>query len=153
MDPINNIDFITNIVVAMVAGVCIGIERQLKDKNAGLKTNALVAVGAAIYVNISFQFSQIPDVDISRIISQVIVGVGFLGAGVIVQGKKNIHGLATAAAIWCSAGLGCLAALRMYIPLVASTAIIILINLFFGYCSRFLSKNSSANKNQRGKKK
>tara|TARA_R110000772_G_scaffold153061_1_gene264020 strand:+ start:183 stop:644 length:462 start_codon:yes stop_codon:yes gene_type:complete len=148
MEPINNIDFILNIVLAMVAGMCVGIERQMKDKNAGLKTNALVAVGAAMYVNISYQYLNIPDVDISRIISQVIVGVGFLGAGVIVQGKRNIHGLATAAAIWCSAGLGCLAALKMYIPLAASTVLIILINLIFGYYSRIISKNSSENNKQ-----
>jgi len=147
MKELDTLDFIINIVVAMAAGVCIGLERQIKDKNAGIKTNALVAVGAAIYVNISYQFLNIPDVDISRIISQVIVGVGFLGAGVIVQGKKSIKGLATAAAIWCSAGLGCLAALKMYIPLLVSTILIILINLFFGYCSRILKKN---NKNETG---
>lgn len=142
MSELNDIDFIINIVVAMVAGVCVGIERQVKDKNAGLKTNALVAVGAAVYVNISYQFIDISGVDISRIISQIIVGVGFLGAGVIIQGKKRISGLATAASLWCSAGLGCLAALKMYIPLLASTVLIILINLIFGYYSRIIKKEN-----------
>jgi len=143
MHPLDNLDFITNIVIAMAAGVCIGIEREMKGKNAGIKTNALVAVGAAIYVNISFEFLNIPYMDISRIVSQVVMGVGFLGAGVIIQDKKNIKGLTTAAAIWCSAGLGCLAALKMYIPLLGSTLLIISINLLFGYSEIFKKNNKN----------
>ncbi len=133
-------DFILTVCLAMVAGVCIGIERQMKNKNAGLKTNALVAVGAAIFINISYTYIDVDNVDITRIISQVIVGVGFLGAGVIVQNKKHIEGLATAAAIWCSAGLGCLSALKLYYELLAATLIIVFINVVFGFLNEKIRK-------------
>lgn len=138
MNEISYIDFIISLVAAMVAGVVIGIERQMKKKNAGLKTNALVAVGAAIFVNISYRYMGMDDVDISRIISQIIVGVGFLGAGVIVKNEERISGLATAASIWCSAGLGCLAALKMYVELATATILIVSINLIFGYLNRYI---------------
>lgn len=138
LEKVGTLDFILTLCAAMIAGVCVGIERQMKNKNAGLKTNALVAVGAAIFVNISYKYLGIEQVDVSRIISQVIVGVGFLGAGVIIQGKKRIKGLATAAAIWCSAGLGCLAALKMYVELGIATALIVFINLVFGFLNTVL---------------
>ncbi|WP_179345912.1 MgtC/SapB family protein [Winogradskyella ursingii] len=145
MNEINHIDFIISLVAAMVAGVVIGIERQMKKKNAGLKTNALVAVGAAIFVNISYSFMGLANVDNSRIVSQVIIGVGFLGAGVIMKREKHISGLATAASIWCSAGLGCLAALKMYVELATATILIVSINLIFGYLNHYIyekNKNS-----------
>ncbi|NNE32810.1 MAG: MgtC/SapB family protein [Winogradskyella sp.] len=138
MNDVNNLDFIISIVIAMIAGVSIGLERQLKKKNAGLKTNALVAVGAAIYINISYKFMGMDNVDITRIISQVIVGVGFLGAGVIVKNKKRIKGLATAASIWCSAGLGCLAGLKMHFELVSATILIVGINIIFGFLNKYI---------------
>lgn len=136
MEPLGELDFIINIIIAMCAGACVGIERQMNLKNAGIKTYALVAVGAAIFINISYHYINLNNVDESRIISQLIVGVGFLGAGVIVKDKRHIKGLATAAAIWCSAGLGCLAALQLYVELVASTALIVIINVVFGYLNR-----------------
>ena len=129
MNEINHMDFIISLVAAMLAGVVIGIERQMKMKNAGLKTNALVAVCAAILVNISHSFKGIDGVDNSRIISQIIVGVGFLGAGAIMKRKNNVSGLATAASTWCSAGLGCLAALKFYVELVSATGLIVSITL------------------------
>lgn len=147
MTPLSELDFIINSVVAMLAGACIGIERQIKNKNAGIKTNALVAVGAAIFINISYHYVGLNNVDESRIISQLIVGVGFLGAGVIVQEKQQIRGLATAAAIWCSAGLGCLAALRLYIELVASTVLIVMINIVFGYLNRKIYTHNQSQEN------
>ena len=97
-----------------------------------------MAVGAAIYINISYQYMGMDNVDISRIISQIIVGVGFLGAGVIVKNEEHISGLATAASIWCSAGLGCLAALKMYVELATATILIVSINLIFGYLNRYI---------------
>jgi putative Mg2+ transporter-C (MgtC) family protein len=146
MEPVTTIEFILNTVIAMIAGICVGIERQMKDKNAGLKTNALVAVGAAIFMGISFQYIHVEYVDLSRITGQIVVGVGFLGAGVIVKRKKEISGLATAAAIWCSAALGCLAGMGMYIELAASTLIIVIISLVMGYYNRKIYKNNHKNK-------
>jgi putative Mg2+ transporter-C (MgtC) family protein len=144
MEAVSTFEFILNTVIAMIAGICVGIERQMKNKNAGLKTNALVAVGAAIFMGISFQYIDMENVDLTRITGQIVVGVGFLGAGVIVKRKKEISGLATAAAIWCSAALGCLAALGMYAELAASTLIIVFINLVLGYYNKKIYKNNQA---------
>ncbi|MTE26465.1 MgtC/SapB family protein [Winogradskyella ouciana] len=142
METLSYTEFIVAIVVAMIAGVSIGIERQMKNKNAGLKTNALVAVGAAIFVSISYHFSGLNNVDESRILSQIIIGVGFLGAGVIIKKNGKVTGLATAASIWCSAGLGCLAAMQMYKEILAATLLIIGINLIFGALNRYIYKKN-----------
>ena len=105
----------------------------------------MVAVGAAIFIGISFQYIDLPNVDLTRITGQIIVGVGFLGAGVIVKRKREISGLATAAAIWCSAALGWLAALSMYVELAASTLIIVIVNLVLGYYNKKIYKKNKTN--------
>ena len=83
------IDFAIKIGFATLSGLLIGWEREFKGKSAGLKTNALVAIGAAAYVIISLRFENAIGVDITRVLSQVAVGIGFLGAGVILQ--KGYH--------------------------------------------------------------
>lgn len=145
MNPPSTYEFIIILLVAMVAGICVGLEREMKNKNAGLKTNALVAVGAAIFVSISFHFIGIANVDAGRILSQVIVGVGFLGAGVIIQRHDHVRGLATAASIWCSAALGCLAALRMYMELAVAVGLIVAINLVLGYLAHLRKRKMNGN--------
>ncbi|MAP80384.1 MAG: magnesium transporter MgtC [Aequorivita sp.] len=145
MEPLSETQFILNIVLAAIAGVCVGIERQMKNKNAGLKTYALVALGASVFIGISFQYANLDYVDFSRITGQVVVGVGFLGAGVIIKRKNHVSGIATAAAIWCSAALGCLAGLSMYIELAATTGLIVIINLVMGYYNRKMVKTKNNN--------
>jgi len=146
METLDYSEFIFTVIAAMIAGVCIGIERQMKNKHAGLKTNALVAVGATIFVTISHQFSELDHVDESRILSQIIVGVGFLGAGVILKNDGKVTGLATAASIWCSAGLGCLSAMQMYFELLISTVLIVAINLIFGALNNYIYKKNRTKK-------
>lgn len=121
-----------------------GLERQIKGKPAGLKTNTLVAVGSAVFMIISLLFKGEEGTDMTRTIGQICVGVGFLGAGVILQRKKKkkIEGLATAATIWCCAGCGCLAALELYVPLALFTGIVVIINVAFGYLNHKLEDNA-----------
>lgn len=130
---------------AILAGFCMGFERQLKGKHAGLKTNTLVALGSTIFVTIALLFKDSDKTDMTRIIGQVVVGVGFLGAGVIMQRKEEeeVKGLATAATIWCSAAAGCLAALELYQPLFIFTALVVIINLTLGYLNKKMSENSN----------
>ncbi|MBT8319881.1 MAG: MgtC/SapB family protein, partial [Gramella sp.] len=112
-----------------------GLERQFKGKPAGLKTNMLVGLGASGFIIISLLFMDSGGTDMTRIVGQVVVGVGFLGAGVILHGKdgNKVEGLATAATIWCSAAAGCFAGFGLYLPLLAFTAFVVIINLVFGY--------------------
>lgn len=139
------VDFLFKTGAAIVSGFCMGFERQMKGKPAGLKTNTLVALGSSIFVLVSSMFQNAEGTDMTRIVGQIVVGVGFLGAGVILQrqDEKKVAGLATAATIWCSAGSGCLAAVGMYIQLFLFTAMVIGINIVFGYLNHKVKNNNS----------
>ena len=93
---------------AIVAGAVIGMDRELKRKPAGLRTHALVSLGAAIVIIATVGSSQAAPDAMSRAIQGIITGIGFLGAGVIMQyeTERRIEGLTTAASIWVAAGLG-----------------------------------------------
>ncbi|MBF6598289.1 MAG: MgtC/SapB family protein [Fermentimonas sp.] len=123
------IEFIIRLLAASLAGGALGIERESSNKSAGLRTNMIVSVGASIYVMISASLLEGNNTgDPGRVMGQIITGIGFLGAGVILHQGSNVKGLTTAATIWCSAALGCLAGFGMYWELVASTLLIIIIN-------------------------
>lgn len=100
------------IATAFALGLAIGLERQWRQRTAGLRTNVLVAVGAAAFADLGMRLTG-PDGAV-RIISYVVSGIGFLGAGVIVKDGTNIRGLNTAATLWCSAGVGCFAGSGLY---------------------------------------
>lgn len=122
--------------MAALAGLIIGMEREMKGKSAGLKTNALVAIGSAVFVLLSLEFRGEDYVDTSRVIGQIVTGIGFIGAGTIIQRGGNVSGLTTAATIWCSAGAGCLAAMDMYKELIIVGIFILVINFVFSYLAK-----------------
>jgi putative Mg2+ transporter-C (MgtC) family protein len=99
--------FIANTLVAMLLGVAIGLERQFRQHPAGLRTNTLVALGAALFVSLSrlMDDSSSP----TRIASYIVSGLGFLGGGVILREGFNVRGLNTAATLWCTGAVGTLA--------------------------------------------
>ncbi|MEN1966907.1 MgtC/SapB family protein [Lentibacillus sp. N15] len=107
-----NYEFLIRIVLAGLLGSAIGLEREKRFKEAGLRTHFLVAVGSAIIMIISkYAFSDILTeseivLDPSRIAAQVVSGVGFLGAGMILVQRQSIHGLTTAAGIWATSAIG-----------------------------------------------
>lgn len=99
--------------MALLCGFLLGMEREMKDKPAGLRTLILIAVGAALYMIVSDLIARVTEgpeaitrVDPSRMASQVVSGIGFLGAGAIIQSRGSIRGLTTAATIWVAAGIG-----------------------------------------------
>jgi putative Mg2+ transporter-C (MgtC) family protein len=95
------------IVVAGFLGYLIGYERTNRYKGAGMRTHAIVAMGAALMMVISkYGFRDVPNFDASRIASQIVSGIGFLGAGVIFVKNHSVSGLTTAAGIWATAGVG-----------------------------------------------
>jgi putative Mg2+ transporter-C (MgtC) family protein len=101
------LSFILNIGIALAMGVAIGVERQINQHPAGLRTNALVCVGAALFVSLT---KLLGDVDSpTRIASYIVSGIGFLGGGVILRDGLNVKGLNTAATLWCTAAIGTLA--------------------------------------------
>ncbi|MCC5921263.1 MAG: MgtC/SapB family protein [Cyclobacteriaceae bacterium] len=115
-------DFVLRILLAFLVGVIIGLERQWRQRNAGLRTNTLVAVGSAIFVMISQLITD--DASPSRIAAQIVSGIGFLGAGVIMKEGLNVKGLNTAATLWCAAAVGSLAGMgKWQESLLAAVAI------------------------------
>jgi putative Mg2+ transporter-C (MgtC) family protein len=115
----NTLEFITRLSLALFLGAAIGIERQWRQKSAGLRTNTLVCMGAAAFTLISFALTSQDDGvykgDATRIIGQIVTGIGFLGGGVILREGLNVQGLNTAATIWCSAAVGSLAGVGLFI--------------------------------------
>ena len=128
-----NFDFLFKILLAVGAGLIIGIEREYKGKDAGLKTNMLVSVGACIFVFLSLQFQGGESFDPTRVLSQVVTGIGFLGAGVIIKHGASVKGLTTAATVWCNAAAGALAAFYLVTDLILFTGTVILVNVIFGF--------------------
>lgn len=96
-----NVEFALRLITALGAGLLIGFERQWHHKSAGLRTNTLVSVGAAIFVLISMLVTEKGSGDVTRIIGQVVTGIGFLCAGIIFKEGLSVHGLTTAVTVWC----------------------------------------------------
>lgn len=132
--------FALRVGLATLAGLIIGMEREIQGKGAGLKTNALVALGASIFILMSLEYEGEKYVDITRVLGQVVVGIGFIGAGTILEKKDKVKGLTTAATVWCSAASGCLAGYGLYIELAIVSAVILIINLVFGYVEHKMKK-------------
>ncbi|MDR2201331.1 MAG: MgtC/SapB family protein [Clostridiales bacterium] len=118
--------FLVRIVIALVLGFAIGIERKMRYKEAGIRTHAIVSAGACLIMIVSkYGFTDSGDSDGTRIAAQIVSGIGFIGAGIILYKKEVLHGLTTAAGIWMTAGVGMAAGAGLYIVAVGSAAIII----------------------------
>jgi putative Mg2+ transporter-C (MgtC) family protein len=119
---------------ALAAGGVIGWERELQDKPAGLRTNMLVALGAAVVVLAGLQLSKAGVAlendavgAASRIIQGIVGGIGFLGAGTILQSRHSVHGLTTASALWLSAALGVSSGLGLYMLTITAAALALIV--------------------------
>ncbi|MBW6397989.1 MgtC/SapB family protein [Roseomonas sp. HJA6] len=117
------LDSAFSLFVAFVLGTLVGVERQFRQRSAGLRTNTLVAVGAAAFVDIAQRLAG--DAEAVRVISYVVSGIGFLGAGVIMKEGLNVRGLNTAATLWCSAAIGAAAGSDLVVEAVLITAFVL----------------------------
>jgi putative Mg2+ transporter-C (MgtC) family protein len=119
--------FAVRLGLALILGALIGAERQWRQRMAGLRTNALVAAGAAMFVMLTALTARADDS--FRIAGQVVSGIGFLGAGVILRNGLNITGLNTAATLWCSAAIGTVAGYGMYGSAITGAIAVIATNV------------------------
>lgn len=115
--------------IALSLGALIGAERQWRQRNAGLRTNALVALGACLFELLSILLLKGDNVDPTRIPAYVVSGIGFLGAGVIFRGGSTVTGINTAATIWCSAAVGLLSGAGYPIEALIAAALIVILHL------------------------
>jgi putative Mg2+ transporter-C (MgtC) family protein len=128
---IENGDMLLRLTLAVILGIIIGLERLFAHKEAGMKTHALVSLGAALFVIISemlaIKYGTLGSFDPSRMASQIIVGIGFLGAGSIILEGSRLKGLTTASGFWVTAGIGMAAGFGLFSLAIAATAFVLLI--------------------------
>jgi putative Mg2+ transporter-C (MgtC) family protein len=136
--------------LALLLSVVIGLEREMRQKSAGLRTYTLVGVGAALFMLISkYGFTDVLEprlivLDPSRVAAQIVTGVGFLGAGLIFVRRDAVRGLTTAAGIWVTAAIGSAAGAGLPVLAALSTGIYLLVTLAFPLLTRRLPRSSTA---------
>jgi putative Mg2+ transporter-C (MgtC) family protein len=128
-----NIDLTGRLLAAAVLGAVIGVERELSDQQAGLRTHLLVSIGSALFTVLSiYGFASVGpqgaqgSVDPSRIAAQIVTGVGFLGAGAIIRQGISVRGLTTAASLWATAAVGLAAGAGQVVVATVATLIILI---------------------------
>ncbi len=127
--------FIIRLCICFILSILIGLERQLRHRMVGLRTNVLVCIGAFLFVYLSYG----TDVnDKTRIAAQVVSGIGFLGAGVILRDGSKIKGLNTAATLWCVAAIGTLCASGLVIEATLGTIFVLLSNIILRLVSQYI---------------
>jgi putative Mg2+ transporter-C (MgtC) family protein len=126
---ISSPDLVLRLTLVVVLCGAVGLEREVRDQPAGVRTHVLVGMGAAVFTLISaYGFSGMragAAVDPTRVAAQVVTGVGFLGAGAIIHQGMAVRGLTTAAAVWISAAIGMAAAVGFYVLAVTGTAVVL----------------------------
>jgi putative Mg2+ transporter-C (MgtC) family protein len=120
------LDTAGSLALALLLGALIGAERQYRERTASLRTNVLVALGSAAFVDMGIQTGGMDGA--MRVVANVVTGVGFLGAGLILKEGANIRGLNTAATVWCSAAVGASAGANLPVQALALTVFVLVCN-------------------------
>lgn len=129
--------FLLYLVICFGLSFLIGVERQFRRRIIGLRTTILVSIGAFLYVSLSFALESD---DLTRIAAQVVSGIGFLGAGVIIKDGLKIRGLTTAATLWCDAAIGVLCAAGAIYQAIAGTLVILFANVILRYVNILINE-------------
>ncbi|HEY2825788.1 MAG TPA: MgtC/SapB family protein [Gemmatimonadales bacterium] len=136
------LDLLTNLAVAILMGGAVGLERELNGKAAGLRTNILICVGAAMYTQLSITLAG-PNGDPTRISAQIVSGVGFLGAGTILHTKGSITGLTSAATIWMVAAIGTAAGAGKIYEAAGATLLVLIVLQALGSVEHYLKRQGA----------
>lgn len=131
-----DLDLVLRLFIAGGLGVVVGFERELRGRDPGVRTHALVALGAALFtIAGAYGFEDVArstNVDPARLAAQVATGIGFIGAGAIIRSGLSVRGLTTASTLWMSAALGVAAGAGVYVPAIAATAVAVVILVGIG---------------------
>jgi len=134
-------DFILKILLAAMLGGIIGLERELSHKEAGLRTNILIAIGSALITILSFKIAAMTKTaDPARLTAQIVSGIGFLGAGAIIQARFAVHGLTTAATIWTVAAIGIAVGSGFYLVAFLVAVFVVIVLTVFKFLLAYLEK-------------
>jgi len=152
---LTTIDILIRLAVALLLGGAVGAERTIAGKTAGMRTFALVSIGSALFVLISIIISSgfvgMTNFDPLRMPSQILVGIGFIGAGLVFQDNRSmkISGLTSAAGLWVSAGIGMAVGFGLYVLAVIATLLTLLIFTFLWYIESGFKKVSYCSEKQK----
>ena len=135
-------EYLTRIGCAFVMGTFIGVERQIRQRNAGLRTNILVSIGAVAFTILSYSMTT-GNGDPSRVAAQIVSGIGFLGGGLILKDGLTVRGLNTAATIWCSAACGTLSGVGLYKEAAILVICVLLTHCLFRPLCALLEKRTA----------
>ncbi len=130
MDFLTETRILLDLLLSVVLGFIIGFERKLRLKEAGIRTHTVVCVGSALMMVVS-KYGFGGAADSARVAAQIVSGVGFLGAGMIVYKQHEVHGLTTAAGVWATAGVGMACGGRLYVIAIGATAILVVVQFIF----------------------
>ena len=143
-------DIALRLAAAMVAGALIGVDREIKKRPAGVQTHALVAIGAALTVLVVVGAPSAAADYLGHAVQGIITGIGFLGAGVIMQYERRVEGLTTAASIWTAAALG-MACGAGYLALAGiGLAAVIFVLVVGGWVERWMERRGMGNEEKQG---
>ncbi len=138
------LDLLARLVLAAVLGGIVGVEREWSGKPAGFRTNLLICVGAALLTELSISVARAADpfamADPGRIAAQIVSGIGFLGAGTIIQSRAGVVGLTTAATLWVVAAIGMAVGAAAYVEAVGATILVVVALLVLGQLEPYLSR-------------
>lgn len=139
-------DITLRLGVALLLGGAIGLERQWRSRYVGLRTNTLLTIGSAAMMVFGLTLTKDDTASVVHIVSSIITGVGFLGAGVIIQEGMTVKGCNTAATLWCSVAVGLFAGAGYFVPAIILAAFIILVNLFLRPIVYFINEKAATSR-------
>jgi putative Mg2+ transporter-C (MgtC) family protein len=153
--PVLQLDLLVRLGLAVLLGGLIGLEREWAQKPAGLRTNILICLGSALFTDLSIATAMQANVanlaegvefraDPARIAAQVISGIGFLGAGAIIESRGSVTGLTTAATIWVVAAVGMAIGSGAYVSAIGATALVLFVLFPLRYIERYVARRFRA---------
>ena len=120
------VDFVWRLLLAAGLGAAVGLEREYRQKPAGLRTNILIALGSALFTILSISMGH-ESGTADRISAQIVTGIGFLGGGAILRNRDTVHGMTTAATIWVNAAIGVAAGTGQYLLATVTTVLTLIV--------------------------
>jgi putative Mg2+ transporter-C (MgtC) family protein len=135
---LTNSQIVIRLLLAAGIGALLGLEREIRHKSAGFRTNILISVGACIFTIIGLSF---PSGDPSRVTAQIVTGIGFLGGGAILHSGNSVHGMTTAAMIWVNAALGAAVGLGQFRMALMGAGLTLVVLLILGRLEQTVERN------------
>ncbi len=150
IEALSDTEIVRRLILAAALGAVLGLEREVRQKSAGLRTNILIAVGSAVFTVMSIEMAIGANADPARIAAQIVTGIGFLGAGAIMRTRSGVQGLTTAATVWVNAAVGVAAGGGRYHLALIATAVTMAVLLVLAPMERVIERRVAAQRHGPG---